>query len=134
MTTKEKAQAIYHKLLKDYRFKSLHNHPTTKLPKLIINLSYDYDYGIAIYTVDDWLDDFSSCGVDIVPLILIAQQSKDLDINDEYIRESTDYYNYVTSDNILDLVDEDEVVEWIENALDEDASYITDLDEQMKKN
>ncbi|AIZ94627.1 hypothetical protein LfeInf_124 [Lactobacillus phage LfeInf] len=125
MTSKEKAQLI------------LENTPSEQLQQLAIDLSQAYgDYGIQ--TTDDWFDtiveEFNSGVVetDIVEIIRIAQQSKDLDICDTFIRGSIYYYDYKTSDNALDLVNDEELSEWIENAIEDDNPIIEDANNELE--
>lgn len=125
MTSKEKAQLI------------LENTPSEQLQQLAIDLSQAYgDYGIQ--TTDDWFDtmveEFNSGVVetDIVEIIRIAQQSKDLDICDTFIRGSIYYYDYKTSDNALDLVNDEELSEWIENAIEDDNPIVEDANNELE--
>ena len=125
MTSKEKAQSI------------LENTPSEQLQQLAIDLSQAYgDYGIQ--TTDDWFDtmveEFNSGVVetDIVEIIRIAQQAKDLDICDTFIRGSIYYYDYKTSDNALDLVNDEELSEWIENAIEDDNPIIEDTNNELE--
>ena len=111
-----KAQVIYNKLLQDQ--------DTTTLSELLLNLSLEYSYDDEIRTVEDWLEYFGEDPSNLGLLVEIAQKSKELNIDDMYIRESIYYAGYKTSDNILDLVDQDEAVEWITNALDDDSPYM----------
>lgn len=113
-----KAQVIYNKLLQD--------NPKT-LSELLLNLSPEYSDDDEIRTVEDWLEYFGEDPSNLGLLVEIAQKSKELNIDDMYIRESIYYYGYKTSNNILDLVDEDEAVEWIANALDDNLSCIEDF-------
>ena len=118
MNNEEKAQVIYNKLLED--------DPTT-LSELLLELSPEYSVDDEILTVEDWLESFSEDPLNLGLLVNIAQKSKDLNIDDKYIRESIYYAGYKTSDDILDLVDEDEVIEWITMALDDDSPCIEDF-------
>ena len=120
MTNDEKAQAIYNKL-KDQSL--------TTLSELLMDLSNDYT-SESIFTVEDWLE--YEAGTDLRELIKIAQESKDLNINDDYIRGSIYYYGYKTSDNILDLVSEDEAIDWIASALDDNDPMIEEINAQME--
>lgn len=126
MNNEEKAQAIYNKLVQDQ--------DTTTLAVLLLNLSDEYRDDDRVFTVEDWLEYFRESPSDLDTLVMIAQKSKDLNITDEYIRESIYYYGYKTSDDILELVDEDEAVEWITMALDGNSPYIEDLDVELCKN
>ena len=119
MNNEEKAQVIYGTLLQ--------NQDTTDLPNLILDLSPEYSDDDLILTVEDWLEYFSEEPLNLGLLVNIAQKSNDLNIDDKYIRESIYYAGYKTSDDILDLVDEDEVIEWITSALDDDSPYIEDF-------
>ena len=114
-----KAQVIYDKLVQEQS--------TTDLSNLILDLSPEYSVDDEILTVEDWLESFSEDPLNLGLLVNIAQNSTDLSIDDKYIRESIYYAGYKTSDNILDLVDEDEVIEWITMALDDDSPYIEDF-------
>lgn len=126
MDNKEKAQVIYNKLLQDQ--------PTTALPVLLLDLSGEYSDDDRVFTVEEWLEYFREDPSDLDELVMIAQKSKYLDINDEYIRDSVYRYECRTSNNIIDLVDKYEAVEWITNALDDNSPYIEDLDAELCKN
>lgn len=110
-----KAQVIYNKLLED--------DPKT-LSELLLNLSPEYSDDDDILTVEDWLEYFSEDSSNLGLLVEIAQNSTSLNIDDKYIRESIYYAGYKTSDNIIDLVDKDEAIEWITSALDDDSPYM----------
>lgn len=118
MSNEEKAQVIYNKLLQD--------DPKT-LSELLMGLSPEYSND-ELLTVDDWLEYFKEENANPALLVKISQKSKNLNIDDEYIRESIYYAGYKTSDSVLDLVDKDEAVEWIASALDDDSPSIEDLD------
>ena len=122
MTNDEKAQAIYSKL-KDQSL--------TTLSDLLMDLSMDYT-SESIFTVEDWLD--YEAGTDLADLIKTAQWSKELNINKKYVRESSFYSGYKSSDSVLDLVDEDESIDWIANALDSNDSRVKGLENMMKAN
>ena len=115
MNSEEKAKVIYDTMLKE--------DPQT-LSELLRELSGEYTDN-EILTVEDWIDYVN--GEDIYTVIKIAQLSKNLDINDEYIRTSIYYYGYQTSDNVLDLVDKDEAVDWITNYLEDRSLSIDEL-------
>lgn len=123
MTSKEKAQAIYN------------NASSDELQDLIFELSHYYDER-GIQTVDEWLASFTEGTEedDLVTLIKVAQESKDLNIDDTYIRESIYYYGYKTSNDVTDLVDESEVIDWITDALDDNDPMIKELDNMMQSN
>lgn len=123
MTSKEKAQAIYN------------NASSDELQDLIFELSHYYDE-CGIQTVDEWLASFTEGTEedDLVTLIKVAQESKDLNIDDTYIRESIYYYGYKTSNDVTDLVDESEVIDWITDALDDNDPMIKELDNMMQSN
>lgn len=122
MTNDEKAQAIYN---------NLKDQSLTTLSELLMDLSMDYT-SESIFTVEDWLE--YEKDTDLAELIKTAQWSKELNINKKYIRESMFYSGYKTSDNVLDLVDEDESIYWIANALDSNDSRVTGLESMMKAN
>ena len=124
MNNGEKAQVIYSKLLQD-EF-------TTTLSDLLMELSEEYSDDEALYTVDDWLEYVEDANV--CEIIKIVQNSSELNIDDQYIRENIYYYGYKTSNNVLDLVDKDEAVEWITNALEDNSSYIEDLNSELCNN
>lgn len=120
MTNEEKAQFI------------MDNASSEELQHLILDLSDYYD-ACGVQPVDDWLTSFIEGNAeDIATLIEVAQWSKGLNINKKYVRESIYYYGYKTSDNVLDLVDEDEVVGWISTALDENDPIIDDLNSRFE--
>ncbi len=122
MTGDEKAQAIYSKL-KDQSL--------TTLSELLMDLSNDYTSD-SIFTVDDWLE--YAKDMDFAELIMIAQESRKLNINREYIRESIFYSGYKTSDDVLDLVSEDEAIDWIANALEYNDPRVKGLESMMQAN
>jgi len=112
MNNEEKAQVIYDTLLQE--------EPAMTLSELLMELSPEYP-DEEIFTVEDWLDYVRDS--DMSDLIKIVQESKGLNINDEYIRESIYYDGYKTSNNVLDLISRDEAIDWITNALNDDSSY-----------
>lgn len=120
MTTDEKAQAIYNRL-KDQSL--------TTLSELLMNLSGEYSNEV-IFTMDDWLEYEKE--TDLAELIKIAQASKGLNVNDDYIRESIYYYGYKTANSVLELVDEDEAVDWIASALMENNITVGQVDNMME--
>lgn len=120
MNTQEKAQAIYAYMVDEQR---------EALANLLIDLSLDTTDPIMM--MEDWVEDYRETG-NLFDLIQIAQDSKELDLNDDYIRTSIYYYGYATSDNVIDLVDEDEAVDWIANALDDRSDLIDDIDKVMQ--
>lgn len=122
MTNDEKAQAIYNRL-KDQSL--------TTLSDLLMDLSMDYT-SESIFTVEDWLD--YEKDTDLAELIKTAQWSKELNINKKYVRESIFYSGYKTSNSVINLVDEDEAVDWICNALDTNDPRVTGLESMMKAN
>ena len=122
MTNDEKAQAIYNKL-KDQSL--------TTLSDLLMDLSMDYT-SEAIFTTDDWLD--YEKDTDPAELIKTAQWSKELNINKKYVRESIYYSGYKTSNSVIDLVDEDESIYWIVNALNANDPRVAGLESMMKAN
>ena len=125
MTNDEKAQAIYNRL-KDQSL--------TTLSDLLMDLSMDYT-SEAIFTVEDWLEEVwlgYTESTDLAGLIKTAQWSKELNINMKYVRESIYYSGYKSSDSVLDLVDEDEAIYWIVNALNANDPRVKGLDSMMK--
>ena len=121
MTNEEKAQAIYNYMVKE-QLEALDN--------LLMELSFDKSTD-TIMPIEDWIDDVKEYG-DIYELIQVAQQSKELDINDDYVRISLYYYGYATSNSVIDLVDDDEAIDWITSALDNQWDLIEDIDKVMK--
>lgn len=119
MTSEDKAQTIYDTLLKE--------DPKT-LSELLLEVSGEYTDN-EILTVEDWIDYVN--GEDIYTVIKIAQLSKNLDINDEYIRTSIYYMGYQTSDNVLELVDKDEAIDWITSYLEDRSLSINELDARI---
>ena len=117
MNTQEKAQAIYRYMVNEQR---------EALENLLLDLSVNTTE--PIMKVEEWVDDFREFG-NLYDLIQIAQQSKELDLDDEYIRTNLYYYGYATSDNVINLVDEDEAVDWIANALDDRYAAIDSLED-----
>lgn len=117
MDNEGKAQFIYNTLLQDQ--------PVT-LKELLVELSPEYS-DEEILTVEDWLEFFKGKYVNNSLLVEIAQKSKGINISDEYIREGIDYDEFKTSDDILELVDEGEAINWITSALDDNSPYIEDF-------
>ena len=120
MTNEQKAQAIYNYMVNEQR---------EALENLLMDLSLDTTS--PIMGIEEWVEDYQDSG-DMFELLQIAQQSKELDLNDDYIRTSIYYYGYSTNDNVIDLVDEDEAVEWIASALDDQSDLIDDIDKVMQ--
>lgn len=122
MNNDEKAQTI------------MDNASNDELQQLVLDLSWSYDeYGVR--EVYEWLESITDRGAiveDIVDIIQVAQESKELDINKKYIRGGIHYYDYKTSDNALDLVDDEELSEWIESALDDDNPMIENINEELE--
>lgn len=129
MTTDEKAQAIYNFMMEQSPVKV--GERLISLDDLLMVLADEYDTD-AIFTMNNWLE--YEEGTDIVELIQIAQRSKDLDINDDYIRESLYYYGYKTANSVIELVDENEAVEWIATALDDNDIAVGQLNKMMEEN
>lgn len=123
MTNDEKAQAIYNYMEKEQ---------PESLGNLLMDLSIN-DSTDPVMTVEDWVDDLKEYG-DIYELIEIAQRSKELDINDDYIRESIYYYGYKTANSVLELVDKDEAIDWISRALNDNNITVGQLDNMMEEN
>ena len=120
MTNEQKAKAIYNYMVDEQR---------EALESLLMDLSLDTTS--PIMGIEEWVEDYQDNG-DMFELIKIAQRSKELDINDDYIRTSIYYYGYSTNDNVIGLVDEDEAVEWIASALDDQSDLIDDIDKVMQ--
>ena len=121
MNNEQKAQAIYNQLLD--------GNPDA-LEEMLISLSDNYDEE-PVRTLNDWLELYRKDG-DLFELIRVAQESEGLNIENEYIRDSIYYYGAKTSDNVIDLVDEDEAVDWIASALDDRSDLIDDIDKVMQ--
>lgn len=120
MNTQEKAQAIYNYMAEDQR---------EALENLLLDLSLDSTEPIMM--MEDWVEDYRETG-NLFDLIQIAQGSKELDPYDDYVRTNLYYYGYTTSNSVINLVDEDEAVEWIENALDDDSDLLEDINKVME--
>ena len=120
MTNEQKAQAIYRYMVDEQR---------EALESLLMDLSLDTTS--PIMGIEEWVEDYQDNG-DMFELIKIAQRSKELDINDDYIRTSIYYYGYSTSDSVIDLVEEDEATEWIANALEDRSDLLEDINKVMK--
>ena len=120
MDNDEKAQAIY-KYMLDSQTEALEN----------LLLDFSVNTTNPIMGIEEWVKGYQVYG-DMFELIQIVQQSKELDINDEYIRTSLYYYGYTTGNSVIDLVSEDEATEWIENALYSHSDLIDDIDKIMQ--
>ena len=120
MTNEQKAQSIYRYMVDEQR---------EALDNLLMDLSLDTTD--PIMGIEEWVKGYQVYG-DIFELLQIAQQSKELDLNDDYIRTSIYYYGYTTGNSVIDLVDESEAVEWIENALNDGSDLIDDINKVMK--
>lgn len=121
MNTQQKAQAIYNYMEKEQQ---------EALENLLMELSFDYSDD-PVMTLDNWVG-FYKNGGKLFGLIKTAQESKSIDINDDYIRLGSYYYSAKTSYNVLDLVDEDEAVDWIASALDDGSDLLEDIDKVMQ--
>jgi len=119
MNSEEKAQVIYNKLVQ--------GQDTTTLSELILEISPEYSDDDVILTVEDWLESFSEEPSTLGLLVKISQKSKDLNIDDKYIRDSIYYAGYKTSNKVLDLISRDEAINWITRALYNNSPCIEDF-------
>ena len=122
MNNNEKAQAIYNYMVENQ---------SEELDKLLLELSRYYDKDEAIFGLVEWVEEYQEYGP-MFELLQIAQQSKDLDLNDEYIRTSIYYYGYTTSDSVINLVDEYKAVEWIARTLGDRYKVMDNLNDMDK--
>ena len=120
MNNNEKAQAIYNYMVDNQR---------EALENLLLDLSLETTD--PVMGIEEWVEYYQEGG-DMFELLQIAQQSKELDLNDDYIRTSIYYYGYATSGSVIDLVDESEAIEWIENALDDRSDLLDDINKVMQ--
>ena len=129
MTNDEKAQAIYDFMKTNPKVTI--GDKSISLDNLLMNLSNDYDTD-TIFTVEDWLD--YEADSDLYDLLKTAQWSKELNINKKYIRKSIFYSGYKIANSVLELVDEDEAVDWIGQALNENNITVGQLNNLMEEN
>jgi len=101
----------------------------TTLSDLLMDLSMDYT-SEAIFTMEDWLE-YEADG-NLYELLKTAQCSKGLNPDDDYIRESIYYNGYKTANSVLELVDEDEAVDWIANATEDNDPRVKAISTQME--
>ena len=109
------AQAIYEKLSQQQ---------PKALDLVLLSLSFDYSDD-PVMLLDDWVKSFTTA--DLYELMQTAQDSKELHLDDTYIRAGLYYYSVKTSDRVADLVDKEEAIEWITQSLEDDYSRIAEL-------
>lgn len=76
-----------------------------------------------IYDLNVWLTNFR----DNYELVHIVQASDHFDTTDNFILEGVYRRDYKTSDDILELVDKDEAIEWIASALEYDPDSVVGI-------
>lgn len=76
-----------------------------------------------IFDLDEWLTNFK----DNYELVEIVQASDHFDTTNNFIQEGVYRRDYKTSDDILELIDEDEAIDWIASALEYDPDSISEL-------
>ena len=109
------AQLIYNKL-------------ATQQPKaldlVLLSLSGYYSDD-PVMLLDDWVKSFTTD--DLYELMQTAQDSKELHLDDKYVRAGLYYYSVKTSDRVSDLVDKEEAIQWITQSLEDDYTYVAEL-------
>ena len=76
-----------------------------------------------IYNLDEWLSNFR----DNFELVEIVQASDHFDIANTFIQDGLYRVDYKTSDDILDLVNKDEAIDWIASALEYDPDLVEEI-------
>lgn len=114
-TNEQKAQAFYN-LLKEQ---------PKALEFVLLSLSPDYS-DEPVVSLPEWVESYRDRG-NLFDLLSIAQGAKGFHYGDKYVRLSVYYYGYQSSNSVLDLVDEDEAVDLITAALDDDPERISEL-------
>lgn len=76
-----------------------------------------------IYNLDEWLSNFR----DNFELVEIVQASDHFDIANTFIQDGGYRIDYKTSDDILELVNKEEAIEWIASALEYDPDLVAEI-------
>ena len=76
-----------------------------------------------IYNLDEWLTNFN----DNYELVEIVQASDHFDIANTFIQDGLYRRDYKTSDDILELVNKDEAIDWIASALEYDPDLVEEI-------
>ena len=114
---KEQAQAqAFYNLLKEQ---------PKALEFVLLSLS-DYYSDEPVVSLTEWVESYRDNG-NLFDLLSIAEDSKGFHYGHKYVKLSVYYYGYRSSNSVLDLVDEDEAVDLITAALDDDPESISDL-------
>lgn len=109
---KEQATAIYN-FNKAYNLELLEN--------TLLDLANTNDK--PIYNLDEWLSNFR----DNFELVEIVQASDHFDIANTFIQDGGYRIDYKTSDDILELVNKEEAIEWIGSALEYDPDIVAEI-------
>lgn len=114
---KEQAQAqAFYALLKEQ---------PKALEFVLLSLSPDYS-DEPVVSLPEWVESYRDKG-NLFDLLSIAEDAKGFHYGDKYVRIGMYYYGYRSSNNVIDLVDEDEAVDLIAAALDDDPERISEL-------
>ena len=129
MNNSEKAQAIYDAMHEEYSIDPKLN--PLRFQMLLRRLYTSYSNG-DILTVKEWIKSYEVKGVDdLFNFARICKESKNLDLDDCFIRVSIYYDGYKTSNGITNLIDKHEAIKWIENALICEDPRLQNIDKYM---
>ena len=85
-----------------------------------------------IFELDEWMVNYQEqieMGVlDLYNLVEIVQTSNHFNTDDTYIMEAVYYRDYVTGDDITELIGDEKAIDWIASALEYDPETVEDLD------
>lgn len=99
------------------------------LDNLIVDLNQSFNDDEPIFHLDEWVDMMKEGHDSTIEMLQIMQQAGNyIDLTDEYIQGSDYFYNYHTSDSILDLFDSHEdIIYLIQQGMEalEEGSPIT---------
>ena len=125
MKNEEARNQFKQEQLKAQAFFSLLKEQPKALGFVLLSLSADYSDDPVVSLVD-WVESYRDHG-NLFDLISIVQGSKGFNLGDKFVRPSIYYYGYRTSDSVLDLLDEEEAVDLITAAIDDEPERISEL-------
>ena len=129
MTNLEKAKAIYGAMHKEYSLDPRLN--PIRFQMLLRRLYTSYSNG-DILTVQEWVKSYKDKGVDdLFDFARICKESKNLDLDNCFIRVSIYYDGYKTSNGITNLISKSESIQWIKTALDCHDPRLQNIDKYM---
>lgn len=104
------------------------------LENILIDLASTNEEPIS--NLDEWMVNYQEQiemdVLDLYNLVEIVQTSNHFNTDDTYIMEGVYYRDYVTGDDITELIGDDKAIEWIASALEYDPEAVEDLDMYME--